>query len=131
MSPSLTARPITLVARSVPPSTLKPVQAPISRRTGPFSTTRTAQPPVLAVAPWSRKGSSSMAAQAVTTAGKCWGRQPAMTAFTATFSAVTGRPRTGSTPMSWSGGTSASSRHAATASGVGGTMGRPSVQPRA
>jgi hypothetical protein len=39
------------------------------------------------------------------------------------------KPRTGSTPMSWSGAIIAQSRHASTASRVGGTMGRPSVHP--
>ena len=59
-----------------------------------------AAPPVLAVAPCSRNSSRSMADHAVRTAGKCTGSQPAMTAFTATFSAVTARARTGSMPMS-------------------------------
>ena len=62
--------------------------------------------------------------------GKWSGSPPAITALTATFSAVTARPRTGSTPMTCSGGISAASRQAATASSVGGTTGSPSVQPR-
>ena len=86
-------------------------------------------PPVLAVGPWSMKGSASMAVKAATVTGKCIGRQPAMTALTANFSAVMARSRTGSTPTRWSGGSIAHSRQAATASAVGGTMGRPSVQP--
>ena len=61
---------------------------------------RIAQPPVLAVAPCSRNGSCSIAVNAVTTTGKCIGRQPAITAFTASFSAVIARWRTGSMPMS-------------------------------
>ena len=70
-----------------------------------------------------------MAVQAVTTTGKCMGRQPAITALIASFSAVMARPRTGSMPISWSGGIITHSRQASTASRVGGTMGRPSVQP--
>ena len=62
--------------------------------------------------------------------GKCKGRPPAITVLTATFSAVTARLRTGSTPRMCSGGMAAASRHAATRSSVGGTTGSPSVQPR-
>ena len=103
--------------------------APISWRIGPFSTTSTAQPPVLAVAPCSRNGSCIIAVHAVTTTGKCIGRQPAITALIASFSAVIASPRTGSMPISWSGGIITQSRQARTASSVGGTIGRPSVQP--
>ena len=53
----------------------------------------------------------------ITTRGKCDGRQPASTAFTATFSAVIARWRTGSIPTRWSGGSSAQSRQACTRSG--------------
>ena len=67
--------------------------------------------------------------KAAITTGKCIGRQPAMTALTASFSALMARWRTGSTPISCSGGIIAHSRHARTASSVGGTIGRPSVQP--
>ena len=70
-----------------------------------------------------------MACHAVATTGKCIGRQPAMTALTASFSAVIGCARTGSMPISWSGGMPAHSRQASTAACVGGTTGRPSVQP--
>ena len=125
------ARPITAVARSLLPSALKPPAAPSSRRIGPFSTISTAQPPVEEVAPCSRNSGCSMAAKAVSTAGKCIGRQPAMTALIASFSAVIGMARTGSMPSNWSGGVIAQSRQACTASGVGGTIGRPSVQPLA
>ena len=124
------ARPIAVVARSLEPSALKPPLMPRSLRTGPFTTIRIAQPPVLAVAPWSRNGSRSIAVNAATTTGKCIGRQPAITALTASFSALIARWRTGSTPMSWPGGMPTHSRHACTAAGVGGTTGRPSVQPR-
>ncbi len=100
MRQSRIARPITAVARSLLPSALNVPPAPSSRRIGPFSTTSTAQPPVLAVAPCIRKSSCIIAIQAVTTTGKCMGRQPAITALTASFSAVMARPRTGSMPIS-------------------------------
>ena len=94
------ARPITAVARSLLPSALNEPAAPSSRRIGPFSTMNTAQPPVEAVAPCSRNSGCSIAAKAVRTAGKCIGRQPAITALMASFSAVIATPRTGSMPMS-------------------------------
>jgi hypothetical protein len=123
------ARPMTAVARSLLPRALNVPAAPSSRRIGPFSTTNTAQPPVDAVAPCNRNSGCSIAAKAVTTAGKCIGRQPAMTALMASFSALIATPRTGSMPRSWSGAIIAHSRQACTASCVGGTIGRPSVQP--
>jgi hypothetical protein len=59
-----------------------------------------AHPPVLEVTPWSRNSSFIMACHAVATIGKCIGRQPAMTALMASFSAMMGCSRTGSMPMS-------------------------------
>ena len=47
----------------------------------------------------------------------------------ASFSAVIGCSRTGSMPISWSGGIIAQSRQASHRFPVGGTTGRPSVQP--
>jgi hypothetical protein len=61
-----------------------------SRRMGPLRMTGTAQPPVLEVVPCSRNSSFIIAAQAVATIGKCIGRQPAITALIASFSAVIG-----------------------------------------
>ena len=88
ISASLMARPIAAVARSLLPNALNVPAAPSSRRIGPFSTISTAQPPVEEVAPCSRNSGRSMAAKAVSTTGKCIGRQPAMTALMASFSAV-------------------------------------------
>src|SRR5438093_1498842 len=70
-----------------------------------------------------------MASTAAATTARSAGRHPAMTALMATFSAVIASPRTGSTPRMRSGSSSAASRAAATSSGVGGTIGNPSVQP--
>ena len=82
-----------------------------------------------AVAPCSRNSGRSIAVMAVSTTGKCIGKQPAMTAFMASFSAVMATPRTGSMPISCCAGVMAHSRHAVTASFLGGTIGRPSVHP--
>ena len=54
-----------------------------------------------------------------------------MTELTATFSAVMTRPFVGSVPSMSDGLLPAASRNSATNSGVGGMIGRPSVQPRA
>ncbi len=86
--------------------------APISSRTGPLITTNTAQPPVLAVAPCIRNGSCIIAVQAVTTTGNASAGRPAMTALIASFSALIASPRTGSMPISWSGGIITQSRQA-------------------
>ncbi len=99
ISASRMARPMTEVARSLLPSALNVGLAPISRRIGPLMMTRMAHPPVLEVTPCRRNSSFSMACQAVATTGKCIGRQPAMTALMASFSAVMGCSRTGSMPM--------------------------------
>ena len=101
ISASRSARPMTAVARSLLASALKVELAPISRRTGPSMMTRMAHPPVLDVTPWEKKLLlHHIACQAVATTGKCIGRQPAMTALMASFSAVIGCARTGSIPMS-------------------------------
>ena len=125
------ARPIASEARSAPPSALNVPVMPSSRRIGPLTMTSTAQPPVLEVAPWSRKAGSHIASTAAATIAKSRGRQPAITALTAAFSAVIARRRTVSTPSTWPGAMTAASTAAATRSGVGGVIGRPSVQPRA
>ena len=77
------------------------------------------------------KAASNIASSAATTTGKYSGLQPAITALIAAFSIVTPRPRAGRKPISVS-GSSASTRSsiAWTRSGVGATIGSPSVQPR-
>src|SRR5437762_2848960 len=57
------------------------------------------------------------------------GRHPAMTALIATFSAVTDTARWATKPISCFGSSRAASSRAPTRSAVGGTTGRPSVQP--
>ena len=129
ISASRSARPMTALARAPPPRALSVALRPMARRTGPLTMTSGALPPVLAALPCSRYAGSHMASTAAATTGRSSGRQPAITAFTATFSAVMTRPRTGSTPRIDSGSSSASSRLRRTSSGVGGTIGSPSVQP--
>ena len=57
------------------------------------------------------------------------GVQPAITAAIATFSALMLRRRTGSTPITMLASSRAASRKRAISGAVGGTIGRPSVQP--
>ena len=67
---------------------------------------------------------------AATTTGKYSGRQPAMTALMASFSALTTTPRSSTSPMISSPRSAAPASIAAMDCSVGGTTGRPSVQPR-
>ena len=53
-----------------------------------------------------------------------------MTPFTATLCTVAAEPEGASTPMRRSGGSGVQARNRATRSGVGGTMGRPSLKRR-
>jgi hypothetical protein len=70
-----------------------------------------------------------MASMAATTMGMCSGRHPAMTALTATFSALTATWRFVMKQTSLSGSRPAASSMARTAGSVGGTTGSPSVHP--
>ena len=71
-----------------------------------------------------------MPSTAATTTGMCSGRQPAITALIATFSAVIATCRFVMKAICASGSSPTASSIARTAGSVGGTTGRPSVQPR-
>ena len=118
------------LARLPGPSALWRAFMPISAAIGPLTTAQRAAPPVLVSTVCRLNAGSNIASSAATTTGKYAGRQPAMTAFVAAFSIVTPRPRAGRKPISSSGSVApTSSSIASTRSGVGGTMGSPSVQP--
>ena len=89
-----------------------------------------AAPPVLVAGPWSSNSGRPMAVSAAPTTGKYSGRQPAMMALMAAFSAVTARSRTGSKRSTCSGAHGPAASMRATSASVGGTTGSPSVQPR-
>ena len=57
------------------------------------------------------------------------GGQPDIAPFAATCRTVTARCAGGIAPSEWPGGKSVNLRNSATASSVGGIIGRPSVQP--
>ena len=79
--------------------------------------------------PYRLKAGSSSASTAVTTTGKYSGAQPAIVALTASFSTVAMPYLGGIGPSSASGARSVQANVRATRSGVGGTIGSPSVQP--
>ncbi|PYM16005.1 MAG: hypothetical protein DMD81_13615 [Candidatus Rokuibacteriota bacterium] len=74
-------------------------------------------------------GFARIALTAVTTTGKYAGRQPAMTALTASVRIVASPQRGGIGPSETSGSRSVAASIRATRSPVGATMGRPSVHP--
>ncbi len=92
--------------------------------------TACAAPESVPVVEWQFPNSSRWARTAATTTGKYSGRQPAITALIAACSAVTVTSRVGTVPRTASGARPAVARKASTFSGVAGTTGRPSVQPR-
>ena len=126
---SLTVRPIVALARLALASALCVLLKPSRLRTGPLTMIRGALPPVLAVQPCMPNSGWHIALMTARTTGMYSGRQPAMTAAMATFSALMLRRRTGSTPTRSSALQRPACRNARTASSVGGTIGKPSVQP--
>jgi Na+/H+ antiporter NhaD/arsenite permease-like protein len=122
-------RPMLALARLALAKALCVAFMPIAVRTGPFTTIIGALPPVLAVLPCRPNCGSHIAFTTARTTGMYSGRQPAITAAMATFSAVMRRRRTGSTPTSSSGCSPTAARNTRTRSSVGGTTGRPSVHP--
>ena len=77
-----------------------------------------------------QKGGSRAASTAAITTGRYSGLQPASTALMATFSTVTGTRFGGTSPSTSAESRAVPSSMRATRSGVGGTTGRPSLQPR-
>src|SRR5215472_2644259 len=129
MMSSLSMRPMLALARLPLPRALWVAFIPISRRTGPLTTANGALPPVLAEQPCNPNSAAHTARTSATTTRMYSGRQPAMTAAMAIFSPLMRRRRTGSTPTISAGSIPTASRKRCTRAGVGGTIGRPSVQP--
>ena len=103
---------------------------PMRPATGPFTTTIGPENQVVARRPCMLNSSVQAASTAASTTGRYSGRQPAITALTATFSTVHGTRSGGTTATGSSGSRSVPSSMRSTRAGVGGTTGRPSVQPR-
>src|SRR5262249_19730061 len=112
------------------PMAQRPAFSPIWRASGPLTSTSGAWGPVDMAAMRRKNRGAAPASTAAIPTGRCSGRQPAMTALMAIFSTVA-RPKPGSSTATTSAGARrvpASMR--ATRSGVGGTSGKPSLQPR-
>src|SRR5919109_1457598 len=99
--------------------------------TGPLTITRGAAGSLVACRPCTSNASSSKASTAATTTGMYSGRQPAMTALVAMASIVATPWRGGTTPTTAIGSRPEAAIMRSTNSSVGGTMGKPSVQPLA
>src|SRR5262247_326602 len=104
---------------------------PIARRIGPLTTITGPTLIVVASTPWMLKASVQAASTAAITTGRYSGLQPAITALIATFSTVQGARSGGTTATTSSAARVVPSSIASTRSGVGGTSGSPSLQPRA
>ena len=126
---SRVARPIVALGRLPGPNRLTSEFMPISSASGPLTISSGADPPVLAVEPWKLKSGRSIASKAATTMGKCSGRHPAITAFTAAACSDRSRPVAGCREITVSGGRLSAASIAFTRSTAGGTTGKPSVQP--
>ena len=87
------ARPMVTLARLPGPNRPWPQLIPISLRMGPFNSKTGTGELVDAEKPWTTLVSSSSAFRVVTSTGKYSGKQPAMTAQAAAFSALRMRRR--------------------------------------
>ena len=124
------ARPMVALARLPWPSAFRPQFMPMRRATGPFTTMTGPAKWVVQSRPCMEKPGISAASTAASTVGKYSGRQPDMTALMAAFSTVQGARLGGISPMISSAARVVPASIRATRRSVGGTIGRPSVQPR-
>ena len=99
------------------------VPGPLTMTTGPTGI-------VVASRPCMLNSSVHAASTAASTTGRYSGRHPAITALTATFSTVHSTRSGGTTATTSSGARVVPASIRSTRSSVGGTTGRPSVQPR-
>ena len=127
---SCSARPMLAFARLPWPSAFTPEFMPMRRAIGPFTTTIGPENQVVHSRPCIANSGASAASTTARTTGMYSGLQPAITALIATFSTVHGALFGGIAPI-----TSCASRLVppsirSTRTGVGGTTGSPSLQPR-
>ena len=118
------------LARLPCPSALPPLFMPMRPATGPLTTIIGPEKYVVASRPCMLNSSVQAASTAASTTGRYSGRQPAMTALTATFSTVHSTRSGGTTVTTSSGSRVVPSSIRSTRASVGGTTGSPSVQPR-
>ncbi len=103
---------------------------PISLRIGPLTITTGPENHRVHSRPWMLNRSVQAASTAASTTGRYSGLQPAITALIATCSTVTGTSAGGTTATTSCGSRLVPSSIRRTRASVGGTTGRPSVQPR-
>ena len=127
---SCSARPIVALARLPWPSALTPLFMPIALAAGPLMITSGPEKCVVQSRPCSTNSGSSAASSTPSTTGMYSGLQPAITALIATFSTVQGARLGGIRPTISSGLRSVPPSMRRMRSSVGGTTGRPSLQPR-
>jgi hypothetical protein len=123
-------RPIAALARLPWPNTLPLLFMPMARAIGPLTMMAGVQALVVARTPCRPNTGVSAASTAVSTTGMYSGRQPAITALMAIFSTVQSVRLGGILPTTSRGERAVPSSIASTRSSVGGTTGKPSVQPR-
>ena len=118
------------LARFPCPSALSPEFMPMRFAMGPLTMITGLEKQVLQVTPCRVNPGSRAASRAVSTTGMYSGRHPAMTALMATFSTVQGASSGGTRPMTSCGSRRVPPSIRRMRSGVDGTTGRPSLQPR-
>ncbi len=102
----------------------------MARAAGPLTTIIGLPNMVVQISPCRPNSSVSAASSAASSTGMYSGLQPASTALIATFSTVTGTRSGGISPTTSSGWRLVPLSMRSTRTGVGGTTGRPSLQPR-
>ena len=122
-------RPMVALARLPGPNKLLRELIFNSLTTGPLTMDRMAEPPMLEEGPTKLNTGSSIASVAAKTTGMYSGRHPAITALAATLPTVISRRRSGNSPMTSLEERPDLSMNSSTRLWVGGTTGRPSVQP--
>ena len=117
-------------ARLPCPSAFTPEFMPMRRATGPFTTTMGPEKYVVQSRPCMANSGASAASTTARTTGMYSGLQPAITALIATFSTMHGALFGGMAPTTSCGSRVVPRSMRSTRTGVGGTTGSPSLQPR-
>ena len=127
---NLTARPIVALARQQGPYAPDWLCSPSLSLMGPLIIRSGAHGWVVACIAYRLNAGSDMALNAAVITGKYSGRHPAITELIANFSMVAAPQLGGISQITWSAGMSEHESISSTRFGVGGVIGRPSVQPR-
>ncbi len=126
----LTARPMVALARLPCPSAFSPEFMPMRLAMGPLTMITGVENQVVAISPCRVNFGTNAASKAPSTTGRYSGRQPAITALIATFSTVQSTRFGGIFPITSCHGRKVPPSMRKMRSSVGGTTGKPSLQPR-